>query len=128
MKPRYTIALFLLLALALASCGSPKTEPGADASPLDDTYTDALSIRSQLVLGTLKAKFANRRGWRFAILPSSLEKVSAEASATLSSSICRQRLWFLLLGNVRMICSHFLLLTSCRRSRGIGETTAPPLP
>ena len=54
MKPRYTIALFLLLALALASCGSPKTEPGADASPLDDTYTDALSIRSQLVLGTLK--------------------------------------------------------------------------
>lgn len=54
MKPRYTITLFLFLVLALASCGSPKAASGTAPSALDDTYADALSIRSQLVLGTLK--------------------------------------------------------------------------
>jgi len=48
------IALFLFLVLALTSCGSPKANSDAAPSALDDTYTDALSIRSQLVLGTLK--------------------------------------------------------------------------
>jgi hypothetical protein len=48
------IALFLVLALAVTSCGSPQEASDAAASVLDDTYTDALSIRSQLVLGTLK--------------------------------------------------------------------------
>jgi hypothetical protein len=54
MKARYTIALLLVLVLALTSCGSPKAAPDAASSALDDTYVDALSIRSQLVLGTLK--------------------------------------------------------------------------
>jgi hypothetical protein len=54
MKPKYTIVLFLVLVLALTSCGSPKAASDAVPAALDDTYTDALSIRSQLVLGTLK--------------------------------------------------------------------------
>jgi hypothetical protein len=54
MKTRWTIALFLVLALAVTSCGARQEASEVASSVLDDTYADALSIRSQLVLGTLK--------------------------------------------------------------------------
>jgi len=50
--------LSLVLVLAVAGCGNssepPAAEQTASAAALNDTYPDALSIRSQLTLGTLK--------------------------------------------------------------------------
>ena len=49
MKLQYAIALLLILVLALTSCGSPKEASDTAPSMLEDTYADALSIRSQKI-------------------------------------------------------------------------------
>ena len=52
---KWMTPLFLILALALAGCGSSGGKTAdTTATILNEDYADALSIRSQLVLGTLK--------------------------------------------------------------------------
>ncbi|MBN1137404.1 MAG: hypothetical protein JXM73_12515 [Anaerolineae bacterium] len=52
---KWMTPVFLILALAIAGCGSSgKTASDTAATSLTEDYADALSIRSQLVLGTLK--------------------------------------------------------------------------
>lgn len=52
---KWIAPLLLILILASAGCGSSgKTTSDVDATTLNEDYADALSIRSQLVLGTLK--------------------------------------------------------------------------
>ena len=52
---KWIVPLFLILILASAGCGSSgKTTSDTAATTLNEGYADALSIRSQLVLGTLK--------------------------------------------------------------------------
>ena len=52
---KWMMPLFLILILVSAGCGnSGKTTSDTTATTLNEDYADALSIRSQLVLGTLK--------------------------------------------------------------------------
>jgi hypothetical protein len=55
MTHKWMMPLYLVLALVLAGCGSSgKTRSGAAETVLNEDYADAMSIRSQLVLGTLR--------------------------------------------------------------------------
>lgn len=52
---KWIVSLLFILLLASAGCGSSgRTASDTAATTLNEDYADALSIRSQLVLGTLK--------------------------------------------------------------------------
>ena len=58
---KWMMPLFLILALVLAGCGSAgQTTSDAAVTVLNEDYADAMSIRSQLVLGTLRLQETDR--------------------------------------------------------------------